>query len=242
MDQQYSADGSRGSSEEWKRVQAYGQYLGEAANHFPLSPNGSAYPPPISFHTIPPPDNTTPQTSLSSYISPFDWISWREFQFNNDFSQFAPLDAAQNRTYAQQSSNLSNWIVNPANETSFSGWQSLNQVPNPPPISDEAQQQQAETEFDSLRQVLTVQQDQNTTGAQIGEGTWQMGGHFSANQMQGPFAQYLLQDAPISSSSINEATVPIAIQQSWNPNTEMGEQDTRSVVPEDNHWRRTIFG
>ena len=247
MDPQYNAEGCSYNSEEWKNIQAYGQYLGEAAtNNFPLPPNGQTFPPPVPFHTIPPPDNTTPQTSLSSYVSPFDWISWRGFQFNNEFSHLAPVDTAQGRTYAQQSSNLANWVSDPANDPAFVQWQSLNQVPEPQPISDEARQNQEEGERNALSQILTVEQDPRM-GAnmvpQMGGPGWQSDPRVHGNQVQGPFAQYLLQEAPISAPSSHNVGVTNNGQQDWTQGSSATDnQDFQGVVSQDNHWRRTIFG
>jgi len=245
MDPQQTGGADPTDSEGWQNIQEYGQFLGEAANHFPFSPNGPSYPPPISFHTVPPPDNTTPQTSISSYISPFDWISWRQFQFNTEFSHLAPLDPSQDRTYAQQSANLSNWVANPANDAMFTGWQGLSQVADHQSISDETQRQREEEQQHALQQMLVVEGQQHTgshSSATIGDGGWRPDPYFRGDPTQSPFAQYLTQEAPVLSSQLTEMNGNNDVQPSGNKNPEISEQDTQGIVSQDNHWRRTILG
>ena len=242
MDTSYSGEEDQPASQDWKNIQDYGQYLGQAASHFPLSPAGPVYPPPISVHTIPPPDGPTPQTSNSNQLSAFEWISWRQFEFNTEFSHLAPLNASQDRIYAQQSGNLANWVANPANDQMFSGWQSLNQVVDPPPISEEAQHQQEQQQAYALQQILTVQESDRLH--QMSELGCRPESRFHGDQPQGPFAQYLSQQAPASSSQMQtqESGVTSNIEQSRSGSSGISDEDTRSVVSQDNHWRRTIFG
>jgi hypothetical protein len=58
---------------------------------------------------------------------------------------------------------------------------------------------------------------------------------------QSSFAKYLSQDAPQSTVRYLDPRVT-SVEPSRSSSMGGSDDDTRSIVSQDNHWRRTIFG
>ena len=214
--------------EEWESIQDYGKYLGKTADTFqytvmeaPLRPTS-----PIN---IPQKQRTT-----ENLFSLFEWFSWRNFRFNTEFAQLAPLTTRENRIHAQQSAKLTDWILDWGNDVFF-GWQSLGQVVGPPPHSEETRRHREMTEQQALHQILEVVVDPTSTPRPAGirpalEGI--------PERAQSSFARYLSQEAPQSRGPHRLG----GSEPSRSSSMAGSDEDTRSVVSQDNHWRRTIFG
>jgi hypothetical protein len=229
--------------EEWKSIQDYGAFLKETAITFQES-DPSAHQAPDLPRDIPTsPYQTSNRPEESEDISPLDWLSWRHFRFNKVFGHLAPLTSRENRIYAMQSAKLIDWIRDWGNDALFGAWQGLDQVVDSPSQSEEVRIYRESIENAALEHILEASppesQGRRVIGGELGLRPG-VGGKLECTQ--GAFARYISQEAPQPSRS------PDLRMQSAEPSRSssfsMGgsEEDTRSVVSQDNHWRRTIFG
>lgn len=219
--------------EGWESIQDYGNFLRATADTFRAD---------SSMHSSPAPPKTIPSSpengrrmQKSSQISPIDRRTWEKFRFTTDFSHLAPLTARENRIQAQQSAKLIDWISDSANDGFFRGWDALDQATDAPPSSDEEQQQHQAMEMEALQRILEAGDDPSAD-AKIQELGWR------SADVRGTFAKYLSQEAPPSSSRIDLDPRVTSVEPSWSSSMGRSDEDTRSFVSQDNHWRRTIFG
>lgn len=212
--------------DEWKSIQDYGEYLGKTVDTFQYT-DFVMEPASVQPVTIP---------ERRRWDSLFEWFSWRTFRFKTEFAQLAPLTTRENRIHAQQSAKLSDWILDWGNDIFF-GWQSLGQVVAPPPQTEETRRQREIAEHTALQQILHVIEDPPPATSQQGGIRPALDG--TPERAQSSFARYLSQEAP-PGFTMTERSGGIEPSRS-NSNTG-SEEDTRSVVSQDNHWRRTIFG
>ena len=229
--------------EEWNSIQDYGAFLKETAITFQQSdPSAPQAPEPLrDLQVLPSQPSSRPDDSDD--ISPLDWLSWKHFRFNKVFAHLAPLTSRENRIYATQSAKLIDWIRDWGNDALFGTWQGLDQVVDTPPQSDEARIYRESIEKAALEHILEVAppegQGRRVIGGELG---WRPGMDGKSECRQSAFARYISQEAPQSSHG------PVLPVQSAEPSrsssfsTGGSEEDTRSVVSQDNHWRRTIFG
>jgi hypothetical protein len=218
---------STGEKEEWESIQEYGKYLGETADTFQYAD--------ITESALLPASVPQKQRTREKVLSWFEWFSWRNFQFQTEFAQFAPLTTHETRIYAQQSTNLIDWILDWGND-GFFGWQSLGQVVGPPPHSEETRRDREITEQQALQQILEVVVDPVSSTPR----PWGIRSSLEGipERPQSSFAQYLSQEAPQS-----RGTPCLGGSEPSRSSSRGGsDEDTRSIVSQDNHWRRTIFG
>jgi len=297
--------GDLGDVEGWQKIQEYGQFLRQSAETFrseglsetpsppiarrtfPLSPQPLLQQPTTSTREVP--STTVTRGSAASLgakqISPFEWLSWRHFRFNADFSGLAPLTARENRIHAEQSAKLIDWILNPLNDRFFRGWGSLDQIPNLPSETP-AHETVVEDTREEERVLEHILEDTDEAYPPYDpqrpslwpverELGWRPPVEGQNERLQTSFARYLLQEAP-SQGRLHQASqgqeqrfVSTGLFGSDNRMDEIQRQDegevargtsvqstsrsgsfggaksdddARSVVSEDNHWRRTIFG
>jgi hypothetical protein len=228
--------------EGWESIQDYGNFLRETANTFreeALVPS-----PPIAWRTIPDSTKDFPKSRNEQHKTqnpPIDGVSWRHFRLNAEFAHLAPLTSRENRIHAQQSTRLIEWISDPANNELFRGWSGLDQPSKFPAISKEAQLRRDDLEMEALERILGGIEDQSTerrysSVAELGWGTT------DSQPTVGSFAKYLTIEAP-QWSPRRSGTGVTSVEPSRSNSMGTGsEEDTRSVVSQDNHWRRTIFG
>jgi hypothetical protein len=224
--------------EGWENIQDYGNFLRETADAFRTD----------AFMTSPPaPPRTTPSSpekrrriQESKQISPIDRLSWSKFRFSADFAHLAPLTAHENRIQAQQSGRLIDWISNKVNDRLFRGWGGLDQVVDLPPSPEEAHKRREAIEVQALQRILEEPDDQSSN-IQF-HGTEELGWRSADARGQNRFAKYLSQEAPQSSSARRLDPRVTTIDPSRSSSMGWSDGDSRNVVSQDNHWRRTIFG
>jgi hypothetical protein len=218
----------------WGDIREYGEYLRDTADSVKLDTLLSTADDTTRSprHTLPEDSQHVPQ---SNHISPFDWLTWRNFQFYSELGHLAPLTVGENRVHAKQSARLIDWIGDVSNHGMFVGWEGLDQVVSPPSISKDAKRRRHCIEKEALDSIL---RDEEPTVDQQSPQRWadELGGRsFSENSGgRNVFAQYLSQEYPHS---------PPGTRGSAESRVSMwSEDDTHSVVSHDNHWRRTILG
>jgi len=231
------------SDEGWKSIQDYGNFLRETVNTFreeALVPS-----PPLRWRSIPASTddlNRSRNDERRGQNLPvsIEGVPWRQFNLHAEFSHLAPLTSRENRVHAQQSGKLIEWISDPANDEIFRGWTGLDQPSNPPPASEEAQHRRNVIEMEAIERILSEADDQSTQRrysetAELGRGA-------AESHTSGSFAKYLTIEAPQWVARRSETGVT-SVEQSRSSSMGGGsDEDTRSVVSQDNHWRRTIFG
>jgi hypothetical protein len=228
--------------EGWESIQDYGNFLRETADTF--REEALLASPPIRWRTIPGSSNDlckSQNEERKPQGPPIDGVSWRHFSLNAEFAHLAPLTSRENRVQAQQSANLIEWISDPANNELFGGWSGLDQASKLPAVSEEAQLRRNDLEMGALDRILGGIEDQSTERrysevAELGRGAT------DSQQTLGSFAKYLTIEAPQWSARRLETGVT-TVEPSRSSSMGGGsDEDTRSVVSQDNHWRRTIFG
>ncbi len=224
--------------EGWESIQDYGNFLRETADTFQT--NTFMPSPPAPPRTIPSPSEIGGRIQESTQVSPIDRSSWSKFRFSADFAHLAPLTACQNRIQAQQSGKLIDWISDTVNDRLFRGWGGLDQVVDPPPSPDEAQREREAMEVEALEHILEEPNDQLSNIQFHGSGELAWGS--ADTRGQNTFANYLSQDAPQSLSARKLNPRVTSIDPSRSSSMGGSDEDSRSVVSQDNHWRRTIFG
>ena len=249
-DDAMEVDESKGECEKeemkgWESIQEYGKYLGETAELFRTDQTKT--PPPAAGATTQPPPQTTDahrDPSTSTFLSPIEQLQGRNSRFAKDFMDLAPLTSRENRIHAQQTINLIEWISDPQNDALFRGWSGLDQIANRPASPERERQQRESLEVEALEQILEVR-DEEIKASTHGKG--ELGWHSVGMGERRPssLAKYLSQDAPPSKRrrlDVGVRTATIERSRSNSAQTSVSEEDTRTVVSQDNHWRRTIFG
>jgi hypothetical protein len=151
----------------------------------------------------------------------------------------APLTARENRIHAQQSAKLIDWISNSDNDELFRGWSGLDQAIDPLPSPEQTQRQREVTESEALDRILQAGDDESSATQSHQELGWRSAEHGGRSA----FEKYLSQEAPpFSASRYLEPRVTSVEPSRSNSMVGGSDDDTRSVVSQDNHWRRTIFG
>jgi hypothetical protein len=153
------------------------------------------------------------------------------------------LTSRENRIYAIQSAKLIDWIRDWGNDALFGTWQGLDQAVDSPPQSEEVRIYRESIEKAALQHILEVAPQESQSRRAIGgELGWRPGVDGKAESRQSAFARYISQEAPQSSHGPG---FPVqSAEPSRSSSFSMGgsEDDAGSVVSQDNHWRRTIFG
>jgi len=229
----------------WESIQEYGKYLRETADLFRT--NQTKTPPPAVGATTQPPPQTTEgraEPSTSSFISPIEQLQARNSRFAQDFAELAPLTSRENRIRAQQTANLIEWISDPGNDALFRGWSGLDQIANRPASPEQERQRRESMEVEALERILEVRDEAIKAST---HGKEELGWHSVGMEEGRPdsLAKYLSQDAPPSKRRRLDVGVRSATSErsrSSSGQTGVSEEDTRTVVSQDNHWRRTIFG
>lgn len=217
--------------EGWDSIQDYGKFLGDTADTFQMdsymsSPTRKAIP------TSPGSDRGLHETQQAG------WLSWRNIRFGSDFAHLAPLTSRENRTYARQSSKLIDWLSDPGNDWLFYAWNGLDQAIYPQVMPDEAQQRRETVEWEALETILQDSNEQANETQTLCSG--ELGWRPADPRGQSSFAKYLSQEAPqLPRPRLDDHVT--RTEPSWSSNMG-GSRDTRSVVSQDNHWRKTIFG
>jgi len=229
--------------EGWESIQDYGNFLRKTADTFreeALVPS-----PPIQWRTIPGSSNDLCKSrneKRKTQSPPIDGVSWRHFRLNAEFAHLAPLTSRENRIHAQQSAKLIEWISDPANNEMFREWSGLDQASKLPAVSEEAQRRRNDLEMEALDRILGGIEDQSTDRrysevAELGRGAT------DSQQTLGSFAKYLTMEAPQwSQRRLETGVTSVEPSRSSSMGGGGSDEDTRSVVSQDNHWRRTIFG
>lgn len=230
---------STDKDEGWESIQDYGKFLRQTADTFreeALMPSL-----PVPWLSIPAsiddPSRSRDEERRKQSL-PIEGVQWRQFQLHTEFAHLAPLTSQENRIHAQQSGKLINWISDPANDEMFRGWTGLDQASDPPPASEESQRRRSDLEIDALERILGGTEEHSTPRrlAELGRGD-------AESQTLGSFAKYLTMEAPKWVARRLETGVTNSVEQSRSSSMGGGsDEDTRSVVSQDNHWRRTIFG
>jgi len=225
-------------TEGWNEIQEYGKFLRETVNN--AMPEEFGEQPPEQRRASSTSAETVHGTREEKYVSPFDWVSWRNFRLHSEFKHLAPLTSRENRIHAQQSSKLGDWITDPINDSMFRGWNGLGQVVYPEPLLEEEQREQEESaETEAVERILGEDDEEQQTGEQDSSG---MEGVRTPSQ-QTSFARYLSQESPSSpKDSSRQPPRVTSIEPSRSSSMRSSDEDTRSIVSQDNHWRRTIFG
>jgi hypothetical protein len=158
----------------------------------------------------------------------------------SDFALLAPLTSRETRRFARQSARLGNWILDSANDALFSGWQGLGQVVPPAPLPESERFHHEHLEREALEHILDEDEEDQATDQDreaMGELGWRPVARVRGERTQTPFGRFLSQDLPPSRPPEVGVTNP-----STRDSHSGSEEDTHSVVSQDNHWRRTIFG
>jgi len=229
----------------WESIQEYGKYLGETAELFRT--DYTMTPPPAAGATTQHPPETTDaqgEPSTSAFVSPIEQLQGRNPRFAKDFTDLAPLTSRENRVHAQQTINLIEWISDPENDPLFRGWSGLNQIANRPASPEHERERRETAEVEAIEQILEVR-DEEIKASTHGKG--ELGWHSVGMGERRPssLAKYLSQDAPPSKRrrlDVGVRTTTAERSRSNSAQTSVSEEDTRTVVSQDNHWRRTIFG
>jgi hypothetical protein len=227
----------------WESIQEYGKYLGATAELLTVHTNTL---PSDAEATTQPPLHTGDAEALPSplsFDSPIEQLRFRSSRFAAEFADLAPLTSRENRIHARQTTNLIEWISDPANDELFPGWCGLDQIGNRP-ASPEEHQQKEDREVEALERILEVRDEERRSST---EGKGELGWH-SVGMGEGrpsSLAKYLSQDAPPSKRRRLEVVGTRGTTErsrSNNAQTGVSGEDTPRVVSQDNHWRRTIFG
>jgi hypothetical protein len=218
--------------EGWESIQDYGNFLRESADSFRVD---SLYPSPPVRRNNTPPASISPRKAETQENLSIEGVSWQHFRLRSEFAHLAPLTARENRIQAKQTGKLIDWISDPENDHLFR-WDGLAQVSNLQSESEEALRRREMLEIQALEKILEDTDDQSTNmtrgiTAELGRG---------ATQGE-TFAKYLATETPQWSTSRFETGVT-SIEPSRSSSMGGSDEDTRSVVSQDNHWRRTIFG
>jgi len=229
--------------EEWISIQDYGAFLKETSITLQQSDPFAPQAPELSRDLPTSPSETSSRLDDTDDISPLDWLSWRHFQFNKVFAHLAPLTSRETRIYAIQSAKLIDWIRDWGNDALFGTWQGLDQVVDPLPQSDEVRIYRESIEKAALEHILEVappeRQSRRAMGGDFG---WRPGMDGKSECRQGAFARYISQETPQPSHGPELPVQSAEPSRSSSFSVGGSEEDTRSVVSQDNHWRRTIFG
>jgi hypothetical protein len=220
----------------WESIQDYGKFLQETADTF-RTESSSIYPATPQGMTPTSRERALRMERIMS-IPSVDGMSWHKFRFNVDFAHLAPLTARENRIHAQQSTKLIDWISDPANDELFHGWGSLDQVVDPPPASEETQNYREGQEKEALGRIVGEHDGQSADWETFGRG--ELGWRPAEGRAETSFAKYLALEVPQSSSRLGPGVT--SREPSRSNSLGGSDEDTRSVVSQDNHWRRTIFG
>jgi hypothetical protein len=232
----------------WEKIQEYGKYLGQTAELFRTDVTST--PPPTATHSPQQTMEERRKSSTSSFISPIEQLQWKHFRFASDFEELAPLTSRENRIHAQQTTNLIDWISDPANDALFRGWSGVGQLCKLRKSTEEERQRREDQEVEALERILEVRDEGKKLSRNQSKG--ELGWHSVGMGTEGrpsSLAKYLSQDAPPSkrrrlegSVSRKASTTSEAPSRSNSTQTGGSDEDARSIVAEDNHWRRTIFG
>jgi len=215
----------------WGSIQDYGNFLRDTADTVQMATLMSPL-------TEPSPDKSpeyskrVPQTN---HISPFDWLTWRDFRFQEEFRHLAPLTVNENRMHAQQSARLMDWIADASNRALFSGWGGLDQVASASPPSEEERERKNTIERAALKEILEGDPQRPTPR------TGKLGSELNAdgNIGRSVFEEYLSQEYPeIKPTDIGMTK----IVETPKCSIDGSDVDTPTVVSNDNHWRRTVLG
>ena len=220
----------RAADDGWESVQDYGNFLREAADTFRTTEMFSSTPPPPS---PPLPSSQTISTSETPDTSPYDWQSWKTFNFTDEFARLAPLSPQESQLQGHQSAKLIDWIKHSINDALFRNWRSLDQIISTPSNSEDARQ---EREPAASKPILHTPNDDDLLPDLIVR-------EEASNQT--PLSRELVQAslAVASTSQLAGREEDRAQSAQIEPRESSGgAEDTRSVVSQDNHWRRTIFG
>jgi hypothetical protein len=218
----------------WESIQDYGDFLGETADAFRMD---TLTPSPLpTWKSMPSSTENVRGIPESSEVSLIDRQSWQKFRFGSDFAHLAPLTAHENRIQAQQSAKLIDWMSDSVNDGLFRGWGGLDQAIDPAPLSAEEQQQREATEREALQRILEASDDKSDD-VQFKELGWRS----AESRGNNTFAKYLAQEAPPLSPRYLGPRVT-SVEPSRSNSMGGSDEDTRRVVSQDNHWRRTIFG
>jgi hypothetical protein len=226
-------DESRSSvhDDAWGNIQDYGEFLRDTADTVQMIALMSPLTEP-GVHTSPQDLTRAPQTN---HISPFDWLTWRDFRFKEEFRHLAPLTVGENRMHAQQSARLIDWVMDASNHAQFSGWGGLDQLASASPPSEEERQQREIIEREALKEILDG--DLQRPAPRTGELGWKLDSDGTIGRSV--FAEYLSQEYPeIKGGDIGVTKVDVSEEHSMDGS----DVDTRTVVSNDNHWRRTMLG
>jgi hypothetical protein len=132
-------------TDKWESIQYYGNYLEKTAHTLQYT---DIHMEPASVQSI-----TIPKKRTLDSPFLFEWFSWRNFRFDTEFAQLAPLITREIRLYAPQAAKLSDWILDWGNDVFF-GWQGLGQVVGPPPPTEETRRQREIIEHTALVQEI----------------------------------------------------------------------------------------
>ena len=231
-------EASQIDKEGWESIQDYGNYLRETADTFAMDTIMPS--PPSPQRTMPSCPEDRRRIQESKQISSVDRFCWSKFRFSTDFAHLAPLTARENRIQAQQSGKLIDWISDTVNDRLFRGWCGLDQVADPPPPPEDVRNQREAMEAEALQRILEESDDQSSN-MQF-HGTGELGWRSADSRGQNTFAKYLSQEAPQSSSAGRLEPHVTNIDPSRSSSMGGSDEDSKSVVSQDNHWRRTIFG
>jgi len=234
--------------EGWNEIQEYGEFLRETVNtaapNVFVSQSAEHRRASSSVST-----GTTHRTREEKYITPFDALSWRNFHFHSEFKHLAPLTSQENRIHAKQSSKLSDWITDPINDSMFRGWNGLGQVVYPGPLSEVEQREQESAEVEAVGRILGEENEEAEQRQQTGEPALTLNPDEvvrtpnTASLRQTSFARYLSQEIPSSSKdTLLQLPGVTSSQPSRSSSMRSSDEDTKSIVSQDNHWRRTILG
>lgn len=240
--------GEAGDIPGWENIQEYGKYLGQTAELFRTDVTSTS--PPTATHSRQPTTEERRKSSTSSFVSPIEQLQWKHFRFASDFDELAPLTSRENRIHAQQTTALINWISDPANDVLFRGWSGIGELCNLRKSTEEERDRREEQEVEALERILEVRDEgkKATRNQSKGELGWHSVG-MGTDGRPSSLAKYLSQDAPPSKrrrldGSVSRKPSTTSEEPSRSNSTQTGasDEDTRSIVAEDNHWRRTIFG
>jgi hypothetical protein len=225
---------TRTTDETWDTIQEYGDFLRDTANNVSMdslmSPLTAQVGEPTQRTTLP---DDSQRISQATHISPFDFLTWRNFHFYEVFSHLAPLTVGENQLHARQSGKLIDWISDLSNDSMFGGWSGLSQAVSPSPRLEDARRRQDYLEQTVLRQILD---DGHTAPRRAGELGWKINEEPGGRKV---FADFLLQEHPGRQEPASDGA---NVDTSKASSVDGSENDTPSVVSHDNHWRRTIFG
>jgi hypothetical protein len=223
--------------EGWESIQDYGKFLQETADTFRTDASTLSPTPPR--RAIPTSPENGRRIQGSNLLPCLDEMGWQKLRLNSDFAHLAPLTARENRIQAQQSAKLIDWISDSTNDEMFRGWGALDQAVDLPPESEETRLHREGIEREVLQRI--VEEPDDESGETQGRGRGELGWRPADSRADTSFAKYLSLEMPQSSSRWLKPGVT-SRQPSRSSSMGGSDEDTRSVVSQDNHWRRTIFG